>query len=271
VAADEERIVESTAGRRTRARLKELLLQAGEEVLDRDGLGFNTDTITYKAVFAHLEESQGIRVTRGSVHERIWDRQRDFQLEVLQRAVQWRPERSTEVLVRAATGAIEAGELGTEAGRWATARTLVRDAAREVYTWSDAEDHWPQWIGLILTLVSGRGAHDAESQKMVEGARQSYHDRTEELSEIYRGFLRTTGVRVRPTVFPDPDEAVLVMTRLLTAVADGLAMRERFDPGVVQEVELLSAEGTRDSWHPYSLAAWALVRFFLEPDPEDGS
>lgn len=67
-----------------RARLlRHLVVEAGLEVLDRDGLGLRADSITYAKVFAYLEEVHGIRVTRGSVHDRIWPCQEDFRQEVL--------------------------------------------------------------------------------------------------------------------------------------------------------------------------------------------
>ena len=259
---------DSQAGRRTRARLKELLLQAAQEVLERDGLGFNTHTVTYKSVFEHLEQSQGIRVTRGSVHERIWASQREFQFEVLQRAVNWAPERSNEALLAAATGVLENADRSTEAGRWNASRDLVREAAREVYLRSDADDHWPQWIGLTLALTSQRDSEQPEARLLVEGARSSYRARGQELAELYRGFMNAAKMQVRPDRFPDPDEALRTMARLLTAFADGLALREQFDPDVAADVPLRASDGSADPWHPFSLAAWAVVQFFLEPRPD---
>lgn len=260
---------DSQAQRRTRATLKELLLEAGAEVLERDGLGFNTDTVTYKTVFAHLEESQGIRVTRGSVHERIWDRQRDFQMEILQRAIKWTPAATDDDLIKAATEVLDRAELDTEAGRWQAAEDLVRDAAKAVYVTSDADDHWPQWIGLTLALAGPGNRDIPESKLMIDSARESYDRRNAELCTIYAGFLAATRMRIRQDLFSDAEEGLRVMTRLITAVADGLALREQFDPKAANPVALRSEEGGPESWHPFSLGAWAIVRFFLEPIAAD--
>lgn len=260
---------DSPARRRTRARLKELLLQAAEEVLERDGLGFNTDTVTYKTVFAHLQESQGIRVTRGSVHERIWDSQRDFQLEVLRRAARWTPEFSNEALVENATRILDEADLTTEAGRRAAYRGITRDAAREVFISADADDHWPHWIGLTLALADRADADLPEAQLMTEGARASYEDMTTELKEIYRGIMHATRGRIRKDLFPDPEQALVTMTRFLTALADGMSLREQFEPESVEDVEF-RPEGQHEPerWHPFSLSAWAICQFFTEPIPE---
>ncbi len=67
--------------------LRELMVTAGIEVLDRDGLALRPDSISYAKAFAFLEEEYGIKVTRGSVHERIWDTHEDFRRDVLAQAL----------------------------------------------------------------------------------------------------------------------------------------------------------------------------------------
>ena len=62
-----------TAKRRKRADLKTLVLTAGYELAVSQGLGSGLETISYANVFDHLERSTGVRVTRGSVHERIFN------------------------------------------------------------------------------------------------------------------------------------------------------------------------------------------------------
>lgn len=73
----------TAAKRRKRADLKHLVLDAGYDLAVSQGLGAGLETDTYASVFDYLERSSGVRVTRGSVHERIWNSQRDFQIEVL--------------------------------------------------------------------------------------------------------------------------------------------------------------------------------------------
>lgn len=71
----------------TAGSLRELMVVAGIEVLDRDGLGLRPDSISYAKVFAFLEDEYGVKVTRGSVHERIWDTHDDFRRDVLAEAI----------------------------------------------------------------------------------------------------------------------------------------------------------------------------------------
>ncbi|MEM7272527.1 MAG: hypothetical protein AAF547_05555 [Actinomycetota bacterium] len=72
--------------------LRETVLQAAMQILDSDGLLLGAESISYAKVFAHLEETYGARVTRGSVHERIWASHDDFRREVLAEAVALYPE-----------------------------------------------------------------------------------------------------------------------------------------------------------------------------------
>lgn len=63
--------------------VRRLVVEAGLEVLERDGLGLSPQSITYARVFAYLQEEHGIKVTRSSVHDRIWASQEAFRLDVL--------------------------------------------------------------------------------------------------------------------------------------------------------------------------------------------
>ena len=72
--------------RRSREELRDLVLGAALDLIRAEGLGVEPTTVTYQRVFDHLEEREGVRVTRASVHERIWDSQEHFQHDVLLRA-----------------------------------------------------------------------------------------------------------------------------------------------------------------------------------------
>lgn len=67
--------------------LRELVLGAGVELLSRDGLMLTSDSISYAKVFAYLEEEHDVRVTRGSVHERIWSSHGEFRWDVFSHAI----------------------------------------------------------------------------------------------------------------------------------------------------------------------------------------
>jgi len=75
--------------RRPRAELQELMLQGGVEVLRGLGVETQLSSVSYAKVFEHVERTQGVRITYGSVHERIWNSLQEYQLAVIERAGAW--------------------------------------------------------------------------------------------------------------------------------------------------------------------------------------
>lgn len=60
-----------------------MLVESSLELLAEEGLGLGVDAISYARVFDHLQSEHGIKVTRGSVHRRIWDSHDDYRNDVL--------------------------------------------------------------------------------------------------------------------------------------------------------------------------------------------
>ncbi len=75
--------------RRSRAELEELMIEGGTEVLRELGVETQLSSVSYAKVFEHLERTRGVRVTYGSVHERIWNSLQEYQLSVIERAGVW--------------------------------------------------------------------------------------------------------------------------------------------------------------------------------------
>ena len=67
--------------------LRDLVIEAGLAVLDRDGLSLGARSLGYTRVFDHLEREHGIKVTRASVHERIWPSHNDYRRDVVAEAI----------------------------------------------------------------------------------------------------------------------------------------------------------------------------------------
>ena len=68
--------------RRSREETRRLVLDEGARWLLAEGLRGSVD-IRLQDVCDRLEQRTGIRITSGSVYERIWRDQRDFQLDVM--------------------------------------------------------------------------------------------------------------------------------------------------------------------------------------------
>jgi predicted ATPase len=69
--------------RHSRDELRELILETGRTMLEEEGLSSGAAALTFKRVFARIEEDTGVRLTNASVIRRVWDSQSDFQTDVL--------------------------------------------------------------------------------------------------------------------------------------------------------------------------------------------
>lgn len=70
-------------GRRSREETAELIREAAVLLLQRDGLRGFSNSVRLDDALTLLIEERDIRLTHGSVYGRIWNDQRDFQLDVV--------------------------------------------------------------------------------------------------------------------------------------------------------------------------------------------
>lgn len=69
--------------RRSRQELRALLIRTGVDLIRKKGIQLAPSSLTYRAVFDQIKETQGFTVNRSSVHKRFWDNHDAFRLEVL--------------------------------------------------------------------------------------------------------------------------------------------------------------------------------------------
>lgn len=254
----------STAKRRKRADLKTLVLRAGLEVLERDGIGVGAEDLTYAKVFDHLEQTEGIRVTRGSVHERIWDSQRDFQLEVLASIAEWDFVSSIEDTRALIEVAVADADLSTHAAREEAMRFLLRVGPMENLQRTDAVDKWALWHGTVSSVLSHPS--DDESVKIVrEAATTSYRRLFAAWTQLYIDTARMLGYQFQNVPGLTEKELMEKWTSMILAMADGFAIR--IGAGLIETFELPSGPGgSIEEWDDFSFALWqAMPSFLLNP------
>ncbi len=250
--------------RRTRAALKELLLDAGIEILRDEGTGVGTTSLTYQRVFAHLESTRGIRVTRGSVHERIWASQRDFQLDVLRRAARWDPSESNEITLDAISRVLETADLTTDGGRRLTLKELWRVAGPANLAAAEERDHWSSWIGIALALSGSRLDDSEERTALLSTVADTYARFTDQQMEVNEAPAALVRSVPRGDLFPPGFDAARFLTMLATALADGVALRQQFTDDL-DDLELATGpDGELETWHPFSVGMWAISSFLTE-------
>ena len=262
---------DSRSPRRSRAELKELLLAAATEILRDEGVGVATTAITYQRVFTHLERTRGVRVTRGSVHERIWASQRDFQLDVLRRVARWDPSGSNAATEAAVGEVLATADLTSEAGRTDTLRDLCRVVGPVNLAAAEERDHWSSWIGIALALSGSRFDDSSERQALLDTVADTYRRLTDDLVEMNEASSRLLRRRPRADLFESEAEGDRFLTMMATALADGVALRQQFTDDL-PELELPTGPGGEaQTWHPYSVAMWAMLSSLTEPVPDEPS
>lgn len=253
------------ARRRKRAELKELVLQAGFEVLVKEGLDIGVDHINYTKVFDHLEETKGVRVTRGSVHERIWDSQRDFQRELVVRAAEWQFEQSTAATIEAVSAVIAAADTSTHEGRYAAMREASRVGA-QVDLEATENDLWSLWQGITGAFtLSMTEAEDLAP--IVEAVRRSYAAQSDELVSMRGQIAEALGWQIREDLEIADSDLRRLVASITTATSDGFNFREKFTGPLTLELPT-GPNGESQTWSHLGYAVWMLISATYRNPPD---
>ena len=235
------------------------MLDAGVEVLHDASLDFSLDALGYKAVFDHLHGTRGVRVTYGSVHERIWASQRDFQLEVLTAAAMTLPEENVDAFAGPATNVVESLALETPDDRRYAAQELTRAAMNNMWAHETPSHKVFRMLRYLCASVNV-ASEDSQLTDVVADMRrrtiQGYEDVTNSLIEVI-------GLRGRaPLTTP---QAAFELANSASALTTGIEV----DYAIIGRDELqleTGRSGEVEAWHPLAWATWMLTRGLLELD-----
>lgn len=251
--------------RRSRSELREMMLAAGTEVLFEIEPTLGFERLTYTAVFEHLLEHRGQKVTIGSVHERIWPSQRDFQLDVIAAALRRPISKIHDAAFTRAASLITTLDLETPTGRRYAAQSSVRHSSFHLNP--DASSPATELASIIrLRLWPLEDGHP-EADGFIDAISAIRTESTAEYVQVIRLLMKLVGLRVRADA-GDPDEAIESIAILGNATMVGLrtdvlpqAKRPRLIPS--------GPNGELESWYPDAIALWANVRATLELDGDD--
>ena len=235
------------------------MLDAGVEVLHEAALDFSLDALGYKAVFDHLEDTKGVRVTYGSVHERIWASQRDFQLEVLTAAAEKLSEENVDAFASPALAVVEELPLATPAERRYAAQELTRVAMNHTWEQDTPSNKLFRTLRYLCAGVSV-GIEDSQLIDVVAGLR---HKAIEGYEQVVLALIEVIGLRARaPLTIP---QAAHELAQSTSAVTTGLDVDTAAMAREPMQLET-GRDGETQSWHPLAWATWMLTRGLLELD-----
>lgn len=248
------------APRRSRDELRQLVLDAGVELLNERTIDFSIDALGYRSVFDHLEKTRGVRVTYGSVHERIWASQRDFQLAVLTSAVESIPETHFDAFASPAIAVLQELPLESPTQRRYAAQELTRVALNSSWQVS------PPGADLLRTLRYLCATFE-EPDESTEPLLKLLASLLAKTASLYGGIVHelvaTLGLRARAPL--TLDQAVVSLTVGSNTTITGLEVDR-----AVTEIEPLwlatGPDGQEQEWHRAAFTTWLITRGLLELD-----
>lgn len=220
-----------------------------------DGLRGAGD-IKLKDVCERLERRKGIRITPGSVYERIWADQRDFQLEVIATVLQeYDASGITRALEHSRTG-LERFDLDDPYQRRKAKRWFCHNTATQLVSGILESRHWQIWVGIWGAIAS---SPDLRDDKRIGGVIESgYEYVTQLLADACGQTMRQLGYRLRDGL-TDYQLAVA-----LGSITEGLALRLRYDTDHERELTTRHT-GIEVEWGMPGLCFESIVDAFYEP------
>ncbi len=226
--------------------MESLVLDAAVDLVDAEGLGTGLEGITYARVFRRLEATSGARITRASVHERLWPDQAAFQAAVRRRLVE-------------EAGADEGPEIIDLTG-------ADSDGDRRSGS-DDSTSRRTQTTATIRALLAF--APDDERSEAADSVAAFESSLSRRLDVLTAGYTRLIDERqgvVDTSHGLDFEQAVAVVVRAVAATADGAALHAPFDPDADTMVRSLPAGA-----EPKTLAGfvgWSLLEQLFDFSPE---
>ncbi len=247
--------------RHSRDEIRELLLDVGGSILREEGLGSGAEAVTFKKAFDRLEQTTGIRLTNGSVIQRVWRNQAEFQADVLVAIVLEGIEDEVDLTLGAVAPLLATVDLTTPEGREEAMRELCRVGGAANLNVMRRSNNWPMWIG-VWGLVTSREPLDYReriAQALVSGC----HDFDDRIEEVYTAMVAFLGYRLRER-FTLRQFAVAV-----DCLGQGCGLRDRIDDANLEGIARPTGPGgAMQEWTLFAVGFESLVRQFFEIDPD---
>ena len=246
--------------RRSRAELKEFLVDAGLELLSAQTGPVKVEALNYKSVFDLVEQTHGFKVTHASVHERIWPNQQAFQVELLCRAADGLPTDSYMTGTGAAVTVIGSADLESPDGRRRALRELIRVTFNGELPGLDSTLSIYRAIRQALAQMSPDDPDYDQVKESVDAAQvglaERYTDMTIQMAAII-------GIQPQSELGADLQTLAGWLFAQLVALADGF----RLEPVENCRVTMPTGpKGADQDWHLYSWAVWSVARSLVELD-----
>lgn len=250
--------------RRSRAELRELIVEAGLEVLETMPATLGFEELTYAIVFRHVAETRGEKVFRSSVHERIWANQREFQLEVVAAAARRPTEATYESFASTAKNFLETVDLSTPARQRFATRETIRLGQNANWRTTYVDDRYDLFRKIRQT-ASTLDPDDPELEAVSAALNEEQATRVKLFSGLINFGMQRIGLRVRPEYRSMQPSAIERIAEGSAAIIAGLA----FDMVSDKLMQLPTGpNGELLEWYPASFGVWSYLSTMLELDDD---
>lgn len=246
--------------RRSRGELRDLMIEAGCEVVRERGLAFDPPTLTYATVFDHLEQTRGIRLHRSQVHDRIWPNQEAYRLDVVVSTIRGSLAGSDDV--------DELVEDLDRPGNPTAARRLAEQWANTSIEISIKCADADRRIDLFVAAEALSTSGSTTAPEIAEATQLNLERRMEHNTQRLRDLASQLDLRPDPNLGLDDDEALAFLARAGSGLIEGGRLLETVDRDLHQPFETLDADGAPVTRTATALAFSLLVEevFGLRPD-----
>ena len=240
-----------TPQRRPRAELESLVVDAAVELIELGLGGVGGSGLTYASVFPHLEHKTGVRVTRGSVHERIWDSQHDFRMAAVVATARRMPHPWLPTAHHLREALAEAGTGDGERDLW-----RVGDRLGHIVT----EHRNPLWSEMLAQLAS-QAENDAIHPALAREIAERSGAITSAWQELFVDMLPALDRHPRPALTGNGHLGWPATTRLLAletaAAIEGQNLRLCVDPAAASVL----LRGPQDETRRWSASGLMITAF----------
>jgi hypothetical protein len=242
-----------------RSELRQLILDAALRVAQSEGLGLGGSNITFKRVFADVQDETGVSVTNASVINSIWRNLDDFRIDVLLELVKRENERELDILTNNLLEIYTGRDLSTVERLRDSLTEMVRVACN-TYAESSRQTH------ARYQLVYGLHERDHELAPATQALRASFIESNRlfinRYGGLYEAALASVGWRIRE------EFDVRTITTILSSIAEGIVLHHRiFDDESPVMMLATGPNGDLREWSSLALVVNSLLDHVSEPDP----
>lgn len=246
-----------TKTRRPRAELERLVLEAGIEVLTAASDPARLEKLTYQRVFAHLEETKGVRVSRASVHERIWDNLQDFQLSVVEKMLASFEEPTITPMTEAITALVQdtPDDLTERRLAFQELTRVAMNMSRDITATNPTQRLYSALRARVVYLPPG----DQERQRLEPLLKNAREQMLQPFAELFSETMIAFEIRAKA-----PYAHIDNLPHLLADMFDSLVDADTAFFSEDRKVERRNEAGEASHWSRPALLTWALIVESLE-------